>query len=82
MIVPRHGLIRNFECEISYLSRPPTPPPPSTHCRSLLHGIGMELSTGTATHPTTTTTLPTLPVLGVPAAWGVHGACPTVALHE
>ena len=39
-----------FECESV---PPPTPPPPSTH-RALLHGIGMELPIGTATHPTTT----------------------------
>ena len=30
-IVPRHGLLRNFENELPQLSRPPTPPPPSTH---------------------------------------------------
>ena len=60
MIVPRHGLLRNFESEFSYLSRPPTPPPPSTHSSCVVHGIGIQLINGTATCPST----PTLPVLG------------------
>ena len=45
-IVPRHGLV------IASVP-PPTPPPASTTHRALLHGIGMELLTGTAIHPTT-----------------------------
>ena len=54
------SLVRNFESELSHLSRhPPHLPIPLTR-RALLHGIGMELLTGTATHPTT----PTLPALG------------------